>query len=319
MQTVTLPPRAKLQPKGFSLIEILVATGIFIGLLGLILANYRRGNDDSILARESILLMSRLRLAQEQTAAGTVAGFCKVGNPDASCASENDCTLMGASTCTVNTPSGGFGIVASCSPGSVAFGSNHWPDTSQYFMFGDRVQCQRNCFPFVWSELLNWPNPPGNAFVNVDQGTDHLFSSDDWGSLYKGDTIAETYTLDPKVVLLDIQLLENGTTGKVACANNSPWENMAEPSPQPLTSVPDNYPLQAVVHFPTPDGRTIILSDNVSTKTPAVPSLNLNGGQAWKEIDFMLALKQRPTQDCQIVRVTKDGIITKLHDDNCQF
>ncbi len=319
MQTATLPTRIKGKPKGFTLVEILVATGIFIGLLGLILANYRRGNDDSILSRETILFMSRLRLAQEQTAAGTVAGYCKVGNPDATCASENDCTTMGSTTCTVNTPSGGFGIVASCSAGSPAFGNNHWPDQSHYFMFGDRVQCQRNCFPFVWADGLNWPNPPDTAFVNVDQGTDHLYSSDDWGSLYKGDTIAATYTLDPKVTILDMQLLENGTTGKVTCANNSPWENTAEPAPQPLTPVPNDYPLQAVVHFPTPDGRTIILSDNVSTTTPTVPSLNLSGGKAWKEVHFMLALQQRTTNDCQVVRVTKDGIITKLNDDDCQF
>lgn len=305
-------------PKGFSLLEILVATGIFIGLLGLIMANYKRGNDDSVLSREAILLMSRLRLAQEQTAAGTVAGYCKVGNPDAMCASEADCTALGSATCTVNTPSGGFGIMASCSTGT-SFSNNHWPDESHYFMFGDRVQCQRNCFPFAWAEGLNWPNPPDTNFVNMDQGTDHLFSSDDWGSLYKGDTIAATYTLDAKVTLLDMQLLENGTAGKVRCANNSPWAGKAEPTPQPLAIVPANYPLQASVHFPTPDGRTIILSDNVSTKSPAVPSLNLTGGYVWKELDFMLALKERTTKDCQLVRVTKDGVIMKLTDADCQF
>lgn len=296
------------------MLEVLVSAGIFIALLGLILANYRRSNDDSILSREATLLMSRLRLAQESTAGGAVAGFCTLTNDDTKCASNAECAAIApGSTCTVSTPSGGFGLFASCSTGSVALGDNHWPDRSSYYLFADRVQCKRDCFPLNWSEPQNWPNPPGTQFAGVDTTTDHLFSSDAYGSSgrYKGDTIAEEFRFDAKVQLVDLQLQETTTGQTHTCADGSPWKGLAQPTPSPLGLVPDSYPLQVAIHYPTPDGRSVVISDNVSKTTQA--------SSTWKEAHFMLGLVTRPTQDCRVVRVTKDGVITQEIDADCQF
>lgn len=290
--------------------------GIFAILMGLILANYRRGNDDSILSREAALLMSRVRLAQENTASGQVSGYCNTKNLDAQCAKESDCTTKGASACTLTTPSGGFGMFFSCADGAAAeFEKNHWPDRSHYFMFADRVQCQGDCFPLYWQEDRNWDGP-NDAFENIDKGMDHLFSSDDWGSYYKGDTIAEEIAFDPKVTLKDIQLVENVTNIAATCATKSPWKTQLEPTSQPLAPVSANYPLQATIHFPSPDGRSIVLSDNVSPTTPNVGGWS---GKPWKEVNLMLALTNRPTVDCRVVKITKDGVISQSTDADCQF
>jgi len=289
--------------------ETLVSVGIFIALMGLILANYHRGNDDSVLSREALLLTSRLRLAQEQTAGGQVTGFCKVQNRDTFCTTLADCP-SGGTECTQTTPSGGYGMFFSCETGT-SYGDNHWPSRGSYFLFGDRVQCQKNCFPFEQAFAAN--------FAAMDTGTDHLFSSDKGASYNKGDTLAAEYAFDPKVTLQDIQLLEAGTTGKVECANGSPWKGTSLTMPGGLDSVPNPYPLQAAIHFPTPDGRTTVLSDNVSTKTPAVAGLNLTGNKQWKEVDLMLALKTRPTLDCRMVRITYTGVVTQAIDADCQF
>lgn len=312
MRTVNLPRQTSGNGRGFTLVEILVSVGIFAILLGLILANYRRGSDDSVLARETLLLMSRVRLAQEQSAAGAVAGYCELGNSDAVCTQNSDCT---GGACNPSTPSGGFGIFASCSTGET-FNDNHWPDRNHYWVFADRVQCQRDCFPFNAQENLNW-DAPNDAFHNIDAGTDHLFSSSKWGAEYRGDTIGEEFTLDAKVTLLDLRLSEAGDSNKaVTCNSKSAWKGILEPSPMPALTVDNNYPLQAVVHFQSPDGRSTTISDNVSTKTPVAGVFT---GKVWGEAHFMLALKARPTQDCQVVRVTKDGIVTKYIDADCQF
>lgn len=315
MQIATLSQRTKHSLRGFSLVELIVSMGIFTLLLGLVVANYRRGSEDSVLSRETTLLMSRLRFTQESTAGGQSTGYCKVQNPDKKCNTNADCVAP-AANCSVNAPSGGYGMLFSCNPSVTAYSNpdNHWPGSGSYFMFADRVQCLGNCFPFDWSGAT-WDGA-ALAFKNMDTGTDHLFSSDAAVNYFKGDTIAEEFTLDPKVTLLDMQLLETGTNGKVKCINASPWIGAAPA--HPLGNPPSNYPLQAVVHFPSPDGRSVVLSDNVRTVTPNT-GFGLSGGQPWQEIQLMLGLKSRLTEDCRVVRITKENIITQVADADCLF
>ncbi len=302
--------------------EIIVTLGIFSLLFGLVVANYRRGSDDSLLSRETALLVSRLRFAQEHTIGGQVSGFCGVQNLDMECTTDTDCTNTGtgANACTHTTASGGYGMFFSCQDG-ISFGDNHWPDLTQYFMFGDRVMCLGSCFPFSSGDP-NW-DVLTNAFKNMDTGKDYLFSSDKIGSTnyYKGDTIRTAYSFDPRVTLLDIQLIEAESAVAVTCDDGSPWRNKTEPAPQPAAgTISDTYPLQAIVDFSSPDGRTIVLSDNVSIKTPTAGApWNLTGGKLWKEVQLMVALKTRPTSDCRIVRVTKEGVITHIPDGDCTF
>ncbi|MEK7639825.1 MAG: type II secretion system protein [Patescibacteria group bacterium] len=293
---------------GFTLVETLVAVGVFAILMGLVITNYRRGNDDSILSREAALLMAQLRVAQEQTAAGRVTPYCHPGNSDTPCVG-----CAEEQTCTQSSPSGGYGVFFSCSTDTT--GDNHWPDRDHYFTFGDRVQCQKNCFPFIYDDAAHWDsNVP--AFRKIDAASDHLFSSGGLSPGPYGDTIASQNTFDSKVKIIDLQLIESGVNGgKATCVSLSPWIGK---QPLPGDAVPAGYPLQATIHFPAPDGRQVVISDNISTKTPT-SVIGFTGDQPWKEANIMLALKARPSTDCRVVRVTKDGIISQSTDADCQF
>ncbi|MFA6042740.1 MAG: type II secretion system protein, partial [Patescibacteria group bacterium] len=57
---------------GFTLIEALVVIAITGIMLGVLLANYRRSNENSLLIREVASVMSHIRLAQETAASSKI-------------------------------------------------------------------------------------------------------------------------------------------------------------------------------------------------------------------------------------------------------
>ncbi|MEK7518694.1 MAG: prepilin-type N-terminal cleavage/methylation domain-containing protein [Patescibacteria group bacterium] len=79
--------------KGYTLIEIIVAISIIMLVLTLVMANSRRGGNDSVLARETNLLMSRLRYAQELTASGSILRYQGGAYSGASCLTNNQCNF----------------------------------------------------------------------------------------------------------------------------------------------------------------------------------------------------------------------------------
>lgn len=73
------------QRTGFTLIEVLVAVGIGLAVLAFVLANYSRGGKDSVLSRETSLLVSRLRYAQELTSSGSILRYQEYSHTGSTC------------------------------------------------------------------------------------------------------------------------------------------------------------------------------------------------------------------------------------------
>jgi len=320
---------------GFTLIETMVAMGIMLALLAVVLANYRRGNDDSTLNREVSLLMSNIRLAQEQTAAGQIQKFCghHIGQ---ACSSNLDCNYGVGEKCMVKvdditlwpleTPKGGFGILVGCynTNGNwslympwIEKGVNNPSGVNAYFIYGDNRACSATvsncCFPMDIGTCYDSQGPTASdGRIGSQKGSTW------WG--YKGDTQQKAFQLGTNISIKDIRL-SSGTSSYYCLADGnpkySPWRNQKPTGTN--SQVPSNYPLQILVRFLPPDGRNLMISDNVGG---AFPPNSGNGTQdfesPWLTVDIMIGLKKRST-DCKVVTVTKDGVVSQSVDSNCSF
>lgn len=281
--------------KGFSFIETLVALGILLILLGLVITNYSRGNDDSVLSREIALLMSKIRLAQEQTAGGTTGKYCENPNYGKTCTSNSDCADPAVCRA-ADTPIGGYAIAFNCDP------NYHWGlnypvigdatkvNTTPYFLFGDRVSCNSNCFSGF---NMGWTYGTSDGLITMISPS-------------IGDTLINIYQLDNKLVFKDLQITALNLE-KYYCSSPLPWRGLVIPGHD---AVPANYPLQATIRFKPSDGRQIEITNGVSTQTP--------GGNFWKQVEIMFGLKNRST-DCRVVIFTKEGVVGQYVDSNCSF
>ncbi|MFA6588023.1 MAG: type II secretion system protein [Patescibacteria group bacterium] len=313
---------------GFTLIETLVAMGIMLALLSVILANYRRGNDDSVLNRETAMLMSNIRLAQEETAAGQILRFCTT-NIGQTCKTDSDCPTGDTCNPTQETPKGGYGIVLGCKNGTVVGTTLPWIEhgvdisnpnnPNAYFLYGDNLSCvgstaYNSCFPM--NPLLYNPNGPTSY--------DRRIGSWQTGENY-GDTLEKEVVLNDKVKIKDFKLTRGtdsnltyytcdvSNTG-LSADHYSPWSLSGAIIPGINTVVPANYPLQLYINFSPPTGRQTYISDNIEYFLPGGPNLT----DIWLKAEIMLGVKNRDT-DCQVVTVTKEGMISRSVDADCKF
>jgi len=280
---------------GFSMLEILVSLSILAILMAVVISNYRRGNDDSVLSREISLLASRIRLAQEQTTGGTTGKYCENPNYGKTCTIDSDCA--GPAIChAADTPIGGYAVAFNCNP-QYQWGLNYpvigdavQANTTPYFLFGDRISCDTNCFS---GSNNGWTYGTSDGLITMISPT-------------VGDTLVNTYQIDNKLVFKDLQITALNLE-KYYCSSSLPWGG------QPVTghdTVPVDYPLRATIRFKPPDGRQIEITNGVSTQMP--------GGNPWKQVEIMFGLKNRNT-DCRVVIFTKEGVMGQYVDSNCSF
>lgn len=234
---------------GYTLIEISVVIFIIGILFTLVLANYRRSSQDSVLQREASLVMARVRLAQEYASAGKTllrCGYysgnqCFTPNVTDVCLSQypppqpqNSCGVYtsGFSQITEGemTPVGGYAVTFSC-PQKKPDGSDVWaaPTTvagnfyplfynanAHYGFYADNRGCKR----IVGSGYDDgcFPAQPHAVSVN-DQPTlpthDAIITSFNWTShppaARFGDTVLADYPFDARVALRDIRLTSRDT------------------------------------------------------------------------------------------------------------
>lgn len=327
---------------GYTLIEIgvvIVLTGI---IFSFVYANYRRSNQDSLLQRETSLLMSRIRLAQEETAVGKTFRYCSkptgiagvryysgmlcavTAEPSAEC--DDPIVSMNSACSSLITPRGGFGLTFSCGLGGATYesvspyGKLIWPTLSKlaqthYYEFADLAKFTGNHYPADHTNLME------------TEVADRKVVYHEKHTKYRGDTLIADYALSSNVEIHDVYLREEGSTNRFHCLAESPWQNYKfSPWNQATIPVPDSagdvnygFPLQASVFFDAPDGRTVTLSDNIYTATPPAGKTNVNTlGNVWAEIGVMLKLKDR-TRDCKVVKVTRSGTISSTNDEDCTF
>ena len=345
-------------PSGFTLIEILVAMGIFALLFSLVYANFQRSNQQTSLQRETSFLMSRIRYTQELTAAGKDAPFCHhwtgvSADPASSCTGldyaypcpgtdpTKDCSTVSPA------PPGGFGLTFSCPVPSTAKWSNYfltaqWPvmanAKSSYYMLAERQTCYNvadgdtdaECFPFWYVTADDDGLLPYDGILSAE-----VIDLDSF--VGKGDTFQTKYTVSDDTSIVDLQVTDTNSDS-FHCGDESPWQSKFVPAynfttKQQLnkwslvtTSTENvfNYPIQVAMRFVPPDGRTIAISDNISPFLPGTPSAstpngwNLDFANPWAKVEIMLGLKNRHT-DCQVVRVTREGTINSYVDANCTF
>ena len=333
--------------------EVLVSMGILLALMVVVLANYRRGNDDSSLNRETSLLIANIRFAQEQTAAGQTIKFCghNIGdkcekNSDCSESSSNPNCMLQNDLITpwpLETPKGGYGLLLSCySPGNyskmpwIQYGVNNPNNKFAYYVYADNRKCDVDldgngvplgsncCFPLDM-QCLDWEGPTA---------TDGRISDVRFGPpyVYKGDTQQLEAQLPANVIIKDFRLTRYiaGATSTIKnyycnapdnVYKRTPWVNETPPDVQDST-VPNDYPLQLLIRFLPPDGRTVRISDNVADFPPrpdssagvSMPDIE----HPWLQADIMLGLKNR-SMDCKVVSITKEGVISQSVDADCQF
>ncbi len=338
------------QPRGFTLIEISLTVLLSGILIVLVTANYRRANQDSLLQREASLLMSRLRLAQEETASGKTQFFCEHRTGTAcTCPLEDGiCAYSsGASGCPTYCcpkagtpcesasalPLGGFGVVLSCPTRTGnyigGFPTSDFPSIlnakTSYYELADRQNCFGSktgtsglCFPTQYSEMDSTGLFPADGLLTL------LYTT----SPSKGDTFVSKYDLDKQVSVLDLRV----TWAKnppamakpwVSCGEDSPWEgknvpNLASQARAPMVA---NYPIQAAIRYAQPDGRNAFVTDNVAPYAPldssASPSFDTTNPVT--SIEVMLALTNRPNASCRVVKVTSSNVVTQYIDADCNF
>ncbi len=286
--------------------------GIFSVLLGLILARYNRGSDDSLLVRQAALLVADIRLAQEQTSAGTTIRTC-TEDTGTLCTADSQCS---PGTCQAETtPAGGYGVLFTCP--QPAYPASQLATSalgaSRYVTVADFVQCGSTgalCYPPVFGDGSQWTTNAADGIASVYEIL----------SRSKGDPQTAQHDLDAKVSIVDIQLTETQSAAKVRCRNGaylggSPWNGKLEPVH--ADDVPPDYPLQAFIRFLPPGGRAVVLNDNISD-TAAVDGVIGTTGKSWSQVDIMLGLKNRVI-DCRVIRMTKEGVISQHIDENCSF
>jgi len=345
---------------GFTFVEISVVLFITAILFSIVLANYRRANQDSLLQRETSLLMSRIRLTQELSAAGHVTKYC-AHYTGRKCDAHSDCSLETRYKCcptqdTSNSggesiegtcsdtdtglPAGGYALAFSCQ--TTSFNTDDYRyysferGNSGYGLFADRKKCfvsNNWCFPTFFQGFED----------NVPQETDGIITSAAFQdsanppTKLKGDTRVEWYDLDSKITVKDIRITatypvagdsnRNGYT----CEQYSPWAGKAvsgftdfgeefttNDTLQPTGGDVRKYPIQLGIRFVPPDGRKVMLTDNVSSYPPDVNG-KPDRTNPWSVGEIMLAIEDRPNTDCRVVKVTASNVVTQYVDADCNF
>ena len=343
------------QPRGFTLIEISLTVLLSGILIALVTANYRRANQDSLLQREASLLMSRLRLAQEETASGKSSFFCyhRTGKActcplvDGKCdATYNPpecadaCCPQNGTSCDAASalPLGGFGMVLSCPARNGVTSYEAYSTTipltdlpsilnakTTYYELADRQNCfgsgtgtSGRCFPTKYDVMSNGGLFPADGLLTL------LYTTSD----SKGDTFVAKYDVDKQVSVHDLRV----TWAKnppamakpwVSCGEDSPWEGKNVPNlySQARSTMIADYPIQAAIRYAQPDGRNALVSDNVAPYAPldssASPSFDTTNPVT--SIEVMLALTNRPNASCRVVKVTSSNVVTQSIDADCNF
>lgn len=290
------------QSVGFTLVEVLIVIGIFGVLSAMVITRYSRGNEDSLLTRQVAQTIADIRLAQEQTASGASVRYCTFATGKL-CTKDSDCPL---DTCSIDpvTPPGGMAVLFSCPSTAYTQQQLYFIEdkTTKYYTYADAVACKTGvCFEPAWGIV-------GEEWIIG--ASDGLISSYVDSTYLRGDPLFATHAIVPKVEIKDLQLVESVTNAAFNCTTGSPWNGNTNPEPIHNDLVPADYPLQALVRFPAPDGRKTMISDNISSTTPL--------GNAWARIDIMLGLTARAS-DCRVISITKEGVISQSVDANCDF
>ncbi len=306
MASRTSPMR---QRKGFTIIEALVVITITGILLGVLLANYRRSNENSLLIRETASIMSRIRLAQETAASqkttenqmhGDLTQFCE-NSIHTECENDSHCTgFPGLARCVNMPPAGGEVIRFEC------FGS-------EYYWYSDTVKCTANCF----DGSMDPPtivNDSDNIIIHGrDSDTGTLPHTDD----YKRDI----FQFDPKIELKDLRVSNAVASAKCTGpgGNRTVWNGDTTPAPT-SSVVPIDRELNATIQFTSEPGdafsanigRKVILTDNVA------PTSNDGAHTPWSKVEIMIGLTNRNT-DCRVITMTNTNVLTETVDANCAF
>lgn len=225
--------------KGFTLIETIIAVGIGLALLAFVLANYSRGGIDSILSRETSLLISRLRYAQELTSTGSVlryqedwsgaACFCDPAKQFCEakfCTPRQGIPFESWQTCPCcpdpsnlacdqgkETPQGGFAVGFSCLNNTGAdTADSHFITAdpqdnpqivyarSKYYLVAERLKCVGNIDYRNCFPLNSLPlGDPWDS--SESDGIISMLRED-----YKGDTTKEKYVVDSIVQIINLRL-----------------------------------------------------------------------------------------------------------------
>lgn len=303
-----MPTFTRHKATGFTLVEVLIGMGVFVIIMGLILARYNRGSDDSVLTRQAAMLVADIRFAQESTASGLVARTC-TADTGTVCASNANCAA--GESCQVDTvAAGGFGVLFTCpNPAKPADQvATSALGATQYVTVADSVACGTGewCFPPAYGTGAAWT-------WNAADGVASVY---DIAGRAKGDPRTTAHTLLKNVVIQDIQLTEATSNATVRCGQGSPWNGKLELEHSDI--VPADYPLQALIRFLPPGGREVVLNDNISDLTVLDATRGTQGGKAWSQLEVMLGMTTRVV-DCRVVRVTSENLITQYTDANCSF
>lgn len=296
---------------GFTLIETIISMGLLLLVLSFALANYYRGGDDSVLNRETSLLMGRIRLAQEETASGQTFKYCDNSSSGKTCTIVSDCPAHVGQACIPTnpiTPPGGEAMVFSC-PATYVVNNYFYKIIDQakthYGQYADHVKCKgtdNTCLPPI-SHQSNWELEASDGVITYY----HFIVGN---QLKIGlDAQRALYAVDSKVEIKDIRLTEaNGAPH--TCATPSPWAGQPSPIPNNGAAVPAWQPLQGVYRFLQPDARKVEISDNIRATAPS--------GQDWTTLEVMLKLKKRGS-DCSVVTMTESAVISQRNDADCDF
>lgn len=92
----------------FTLIEVIVAMGIFVVLVTMVLANFRASQKEDDLRQSALELADNLRKVQNLGMSGQITKFCQAGDfENKACQSNDDCN---GAECAYSVPLGGYGL-----------------------------------------------------------------------------------------------------------------------------------------------------------------------------------------------------------------
>lgn len=115
---------------GFSLIELVVAMGIFVLIATVILANFRQGQKEDNLRLAATELSSDIRRVQTLGMSGQITGICKGEQNDGKFCEKDQTTDCPDGTCEDSVPAGGYGI-------NIILPPLDEPGATQYHLFAD--------------------------------------------------------------------------------------------------------------------------------------------------------------------------------------
>ena len=126
--------------RGYTLIELLITVGIFSMVTGLVMVNFRVGQQGDELRIAGRLVESRIRRAQTAAIAGELIFVCKGGADDLKVCPSGDSADCVGGTCQRDIPRG-YGV--HFSPGTDESGLVFFADTDGDRIFQAREEIQR--------------------------------------------------------------------------------------------------------------------------------------------------------------------------------